>query len=1392
MRTHFLFLVLALMTQWLEAQQYNDGPVQIMMRQREWDVTLAAPNDATLNVSFVSLGAISEDEYAFKVWGRGNSVNTTWYGGNCFNDEFDPSLVNSIDFNDIFYNQTFAGAAVPYYMDLRIDNHEDDMYDLSYYLSFAGGLVPCANLGTYPYCTYDPPTCCVNLFGCLYTEGDDLHCDANPFKTNINYRTGPPCQWYNQGFVAGTVGVCADNIYLPHIETFWRYNKGTACNDAIDLLTIPAGGSVFHYNSNECYSNNFAGSPGNDVFYQFTITQPMGIKASLCGAASFNTYLYLLDASCNVITSNDDFCNLTSEVTRELCAPGTYYVVVDGAAALDMGTFTLTVSEQLGVLLDANAGPDKNVCLGGTTVLGGIPAAQFGAGGYVYNWSPSTGLNNPALANPTLTAATSGTFQYVLAVTDANNCTIYDTLSVLVVAPPVAGISSNTNIICSGTSATMTGTGGTGTPPYQWLFNSGTLPGANASVYNATLQGNYSVIAYNSIGCGDTSAAINIQVVSGALANISATNGTTACQGDTVVLNGYGIGINYQWLNNNLPIAGATSNTFFATNSGNYSVILSFGGQCADTSVALLVVINPNPTPTISPSTAQTICQGQTVFFFATGGTNYQWFMNGLPIAGATNANYAATQSGNYYAVATSNSCSNSTNVVNVLVKPVAQATITAGGNTTFCQGSNSLLVGSGTGAGQTYQWLNNGVLVGTNNTYTANNSGNYQFILNNNGCSDTSNILVITVNPLPTATISPSNPQTTCSANPITLTAAGGGTYTWYFNGVQVLGNNTPSIVANATGNYYAMVTSAAGCVDNTPVVPVTVNTTIPATITAMGATTFCQGNSVLLAGSGTGTAGEIYAWVDGNGTVLGTNISLQVSNSGTYTFILNNNGCIDTSASITVTVNPNPMPTLNPAPTATVCEGQMIPLSVISAGTFGVNWYANGQAMGTSANPLMVGGLSASYYAEVTDVNGCVGTTLPTVISVTEVIDASISAQGNTSFCEGETLTLLGSGTNQAGQTYTWLQLPANIVGNNNAISVNTAGTYQFITDNLGCRDTSTSLQITVFPLPILSLLANGSTAICEGTPLLLTAAGANSYEWYANGQLQPFNSSNTFTLQNAGTYYTVGTDANACQSTSPAILVTNLPIPNANVSANGSTVFCLGENVELIAQGGDTYQWIFNQAVLPNETNPTLLTSTSGAYNVIASTPCGTDTSGIVSVQVSPQPVAGFYTQNALNFINTPVYFIDQSINASVWQWNFGDGSGFNPVQNPNYIYSQPGTYLINLVIQDEIGCKDTIEMSILVNEAIPFIPNIFSPNEDGFFDNLETNFAAFQSFQFQIFDRWGAKMFITKDPSVLWDGKYNGKYVAAGTYYYALTGTDFAGKEVVFKSWVEVVR
>ncbi|MBX7240368.1 MAG: gliding motility-associated C-terminal domain-containing protein [Bacteroidia bacterium] len=1389
LKSLFSILFLLIIVSEMFAQTLNDGPIQLQLRVREWDVTLASPNDITLNAGFFNAGAIEEDEYTFKIWGRGNAVNTTWFGGSCYTDEFDPSLLNSSDFNDIFYNQTYAGATVPAFFDLRIDCHEDDVAtDFASY--FNGGLTQCANTTNFPRCDFNNSVCCVSIFGnCLYSEGDDIHCDANAFKTNVNYRLGPPCQWYNHGFQSGSG--CVDNVYNPRVESYWRYTKGTGCNDAIDLGTLGAT-PLTHFNSNECYSNNFPGSAGNDVFYSFTITQPMGVTASLCGTATFNTAIYLLDPNCQIISFNDDFCNLTSQVSRELCVPGTYYVVVDAPTGADMGTFTLNVSEEPNLLLDVNAGTDRTVCIGQTSALGGTPAAQYGLGPYNYAWSPAAGLNNSTNANPVFTATAPGTLSYILTVTDANNCSISDTVIVTVGAPPTAGISTNTNIICNGTNATLTATGGSGLPPYQFLFNGGTLPGGTNSTYNATLQGNYSVIAYSTLGCPDTSGIENIQVVSNALANISAAGNTTICQGNSVVLNGYGIGLNYQWLNNNVTVPGATSNNYTATTPGNYSVILSFGGQCADTSATLPVVVNPTPNATISPNTAQTICQGQSVGFTAGGGGTYQWYQNGIAIPGATAANYTASQTGGYSVIATINGCTDSSPIVNVTVQPVTNAAITAGGNTTFCQGGSVTLVGSGSGApGQVYSWtLLPNTPAGSSNSLVVTQSGSYTFTLTANGCTSTSPATTVTVNTQPTAGISPAAPQTICQGQSVLFTGTGGGSYQWYQNGVLIPGATGQTYTATQTGNYSVSV-SSNGCTDESALTAVTVQPVANAAITAGGPLTFCQGGDVTLVGSGNNTPGQSYTWLQLPSTSAGNSNSITVSQPGSYVFILNSNGCADTSSATTITVNSLPNATISPSGVQTICEGSFVTLTAGGGNTY--QWYVNGQMMNGATSASLPVGTAGAYYAVVTDNIGCEAITPDVLVEVTPLLPASIAVSGPATICQGESVVLSGSGTGGSGQTYSWLSLPSlNVVGNGNTFTASASGTYQFILNNNGCIAASSSVNVVVNPLPSPTLSPSGAVTICGDDDVTIVASGGGTgYEWVANGVTVSGNNTNQYTATMEGTYYVSITDINGCTGSSVPMVLSFAPLPDAQITADGSTVICEGSSVLLSASGGDTYQWYLNGTLLNGEMNPTIAASSSGTYSVVVNNGCGADTSGLVSVQVSEYPVAGFFTDMPEVYVGVPVQFIDQSINASTWQWNLENGAA-STLQNPVYIYFNAGTYPVTLLVENEIGCSGEIVLNINVTEGAPFIPNAFTPNGDGFHDALETNFNVMKTLQFQIFDRWGKVIFSTTGKDEFWNGKINDKEAPSGTYYYSLTGKGFTGREIEQKGWVMMMR
>lgn len=464
-----LFWVFALLAWWAEsfAQTYNDGPIQLRVRVR----------DIATNFNATDIQQIfPPDEMTYFIWARDNADvdGSGWLGGQCLTANFAPPG-NSPDFNTMLLDNTYTTATVPQFFDIRTDFWEDDSADPA-----CGG----------NRCNFESNICCgVIVFGaCVgFSQEDDERCNANPFRTNMDYRLGPPCQWYDHGYVTGACG----SRYQPHIESFWRYTRGTDCNTPIVLGPLPSGGSLTHFNSNECYTNNFSASPGKDVFYQFTISAPTGVIITLCGGTAFNTVLYLVDASCNQIAANDNFCGIVSQITTNICTPGTYKVIVDGALANSQGTFTLLITDDPSALLSVNVTKTDVTCNGGND--GTATASPVnGTAPYTYSWSPNVGNTQ------TVTGLSAGT--YSVTVTDFTGCTASG--SVVIGQPAV--LSFTATVIpptCNdGTNGIITVTASGGTQPYQYSSDGGNIF-QNSNVLTGLAGGTYTVVVKDANNC---------------------------------------------------------------------------------------------------------------------------------------------------------------------------------------------------------------------------------------------------------------------------------------------------------------------------------------------------------------------------------------------------------------------------------------------------------------------------------------------------------------------------------------------------------------------------------------------------------------------------------------------------------------------------------------------------------------------------------------------------------------------------------------------------------------------------------------------------------------------------------------------------------------------------
>lgn len=147
-----------------------------------------------------------------------------------------------------------------------------------------------------------------------------------------------------------------------------------------------------------------------------------------------------------------------------------------------------------------------------------------------------------------------------------------------------------------------------------------------------------------------------------------------------------------------------------------------------------------------------------------------------------------------------------------------------------------------------------------------------------------------------------------------------------------------------------------------------------------------------------------------------------------------------------------------------------------------------------------------------------------------------------------------------------------------------------------------------------------------------------------------------------------------------------------------------------------------------------------------------------------EISRLNIDGNCTENQVNF--SYELFPGQNLIS----WDFGDGSASSEL-NPVYIYEQPGKYTVTLIT--ELDCKlDTIikQLEILNCNNKVYIPNVFSPNGDGINDVLYVYGPGITGLEMEIFDRWGEKVFQTKDISTGWDGKFNSRKMNPGVFVY----------------------
>ncbi|HEU4718320.1 MAG TPA: gliding motility-associated C-terminal domain-containing protein, partial [Bacteroidia bacterium] len=280
-------------------------------------------------------------------------------------------------------------------------------------------------------------------------------------------------------------------------------------------------------------------------------------------------------------------------------------------------------------------------------------------------------------------------------------------------------------------------------------------------------------------------------------------------------------------------------------------------------------------------------------------------------------------------------------------------------------------------------------------------------------------------------------------------------------------------------------------------------------------------------------------------------------------------------------------------------------------------------------------------------------------------------------------------------------------------------------------------------------------------------------------------------------AGIYTVTATDTSGC-TTTQTVAITQ---PTAIVVTTTGDTACAGVNgnISVNSSGGIppyTYLWS------DGSTTPSISVSpvTSTTYTITVTDVNGCAVSGTASVFVGPNPVASFTAPAVVNGVfnlsgdPSQLCFTDGSSNAASWYWNFNSqDSAYTQDPCVNVGTSDKGTYCVTLVVHRAIGCVDTTQECIEINDVNYSIPNVFTPNGDGSNDAFIITNSGMASLHCEIYDRWGALIYEWNDPAGYWDGKTNnGKEAVDGVYYYVLYMADYTGKNYNETGFVHLIR
>lgn len=470
---------------------------------------------------------------------------------------------------------------------------------------------------------------------------------------------------------------------------------------------------------------------------------------------------------------------------------------------------------------------------------------------------------------------------------------------------------------------------------------------------------------------------------------------------------------------------------------------------------------------------------------------------------------------------------------------------------------------------------------------------------------------------------------------------------------------------------------------------------------------------------------------------------------------------------------------------------NGTVRPVRAFAGEKLKVKW-----STGDTTNYIMVSpGQTTKYYCTIT--NG-ISTCVDSVTVSVGILDTTITALDPLQVCSNT-----GSVRMQAGvaTSYKWLKDGVVIPGATaNVYTALQTGNYRVIVVNsVGCTDTSRSLSVSINPLPSGSIQPPVSNIICDGTPILLTASGGNTYQWKLNGVNIPGAIDSSYAAKLSGIYtVTLISKVNCSAPATGSIALTLISKPTVAFSYVNNCVnlpVSFTNTSDVSKSGVVSYAWTFgngNRSTLVTPVNQ--IYPTVGNFNIkliVTPTSCPVLYDSLIKVIniVAPPPGIRYSSMNVLKNVATTL----QARNiGTTYAWNPVLGLSNAAISNPIFNFNVGADYQINIV--NSAGCKIVDSLLIRVFEKYSvFIPKAFSPDGNGVNDFLRPILVGIKDVKsFRVYSRWGNLLFQTKDVSIGWDGTYNGQLMPTDSYTWVFEGIDLDNKPVISSGKSTLIR